>query len=89
MSNRTEVLTAVHALNVSMRELEQAALYNETQTDILIGQGRTTNTTLAELVKAVGELTARLGHYLEDADVQGGRIAKLEREVRGLVTDGR
>lgn len=93
---RSEVLYAAGVLNDSVRDVEQAILSMEeefhrhsNQVELLIGQGQAVTKTLGELTAAVGQLVSRLGNYLEDADRQGARINALEREVRGLVGDGR
>jgi hypothetical protein len=85
---KDELVAAFGAVHRSLAEIEGAALGTEVQLEVLVGQGRSASTTLGELVKAIGELTSRLGHYLEDSDKQGGRIAKLERDVRELRNGG-
>lgn len=88
MSHKEAVVTALATMNRSLAELEQAALVQEANTEIIVRQGQSTSTTLGELVAAVGTLNDRLGRYLDDSDRQGARINTLEREVREL-RDGR
>jgi len=94
MNSKSEVLYSVGVLNDSLSAVEQAVLGMEeefhrhgNQQALLIGQGQTMTKALGELTAAVGQLTDRLGRYLEDADRQGGRINALERDVRELKAD--
>jgi polyhydroxyalkanoate synthesis regulator phasin len=87
MSTKDDVTEALTKVSDSLTELEQAALEQATQTDIVIQQGQSVSKTLGELVSKMGELTDRLGHYLENADKQGGRINTLERKLRDLSAD--
>jgi polyhydroxyalkanoate synthesis regulator phasin len=87
MSTKTEVMAALYAAKRSLAELGQAALVQETQTELILQQGQSASKTLGELMAKMGELTDRLGHYLDNADKQGGRINALERAVRELNAD--